>query len=397
MGVAANTSSGQILVAQRPKDMRTLEQKTQLLKLAKKFCDTHPYIPLEELNRRAKAKADAAKVQSASALLSEQMRTNEKIDGLASMVGTLVQCLPTLLSAPFATSGLHSISLLDSNILSTFRPVSAPLKLRIEESNPRVNDTGFTTETDMEYEPVARQNDGPMLEVGNRLTKEKDGDGKETDEPMREMHSVYEGKKDNVVMADTEDSAEVSAVNSPVGKGIATIKIAHGQLVNFESADICDPRQISFATNIPHLERIWDDEGPNWDPADCGTNLLLINGTPIALRYWPEVFSGKKDARWKALKKNWTEWKFVVERYCSSTADAFWKEFSSADGNPFNWKRICETLRVQRAAHEQHIVDRAKVEYGADFDKIFVNRGKVLTDRTAIARRYFEKHTMDLN
>ncbi|KAJ3901074.1 hypothetical protein F5879DRAFT_808005 [Lentinula edodes] len=218
-------------------------------------------------------------------------------------------------------------------------------------------------------------------------------------------------------MADTEDSAghhhssasaqaevvnivchpEVSAVDSPVGKGITTIKIAHGQLVNFESADIRDPRQISFATNIPRLERVWDDEGPNWDPADCGANLLLINGTPIALRYWPEVFSGKKDARWKALKKNWTEWKFVVERYCSSTADAFWKEFSSADGKPFNWKRICETLRVQRAAHEQNIVDRAKAEYGADFDKIFVNRGKVLTDRTAIARRYFEKHTMDLN
>ncbi|KAJ3847120.1 hypothetical protein EV368DRAFT_51723 [Lentinula lateritia] len=216
-------------------------------------------------------------------------------------------------------------------------------------------------------------------------------------------------------MADTEDSAgnhrssasaqaevlnivchpEVSAVNSPVGKGIATIKIAHGQLVNFESADIRDPRQILFATNIPRLECIWD--GPNWDPADCGANLLSINGTPIALRYWPEVFSGKKDARWKALKKNWTEWKFVVERYRSSTADAFWKEFSSADGKPFNWKRICETLRVQRAAHEQNIVDRAKAEYGADFDKIFVNRGKVLTDRTAIARHYFEKHTMDLN
>ncbi|KAF8830638.1 hypothetical protein HHX47_DHR2001074 [Lentinula edodes] len=33
MGVAANTSSSQILVAQRSKDMRTLEQKTQLLKL----------------------------------------------------------------------------------------------------------------------------------------------------------------------------------------------------------------------------------------------------------------------------------------------------------------------------------------------------------------------------
>ncbi|KAF8828209.1 hypothetical protein HHX47_DHR4000568 [Lentinula edodes] len=66
MGTSANAPSCQILVAQRSKDMRTLKQKDQLLKLAKKFCDAHPYVPLEELNRRAKAKADAAKAQSAS-------------------------------------------------------------------------------------------------------------------------------------------------------------------------------------------------------------------------------------------------------------------------------------------------------------------------------------------
>ncbi|KAJ3924757.1 MAG: hypothetical protein NXY57DRAFT_1081062, partial [Lentinula lateritia] len=122
-----------------------------------------------------------------------------------------------------------------------------------------------------------------------------------------------------------------------------------------------------------------------------------VNSTPIALRYWPEVFSGKKDARWRALKKNWTEWKFVVEQYRSSTPDAFWKEFTSTNGKRFNWKRICDTLRDQRAIHEQKIVDRAKAEYGADFDKVFMNRRKVLTDKTAIARRYLEKQTTDLN
>ncbi|KAJ3804794.1 hypothetical protein F5876DRAFT_82600 [Lentinula aff. lateritia] len=179
MGVAANTSSGQILVAQHSKDMRTLEQKTQLLKLAKKFCDAHPYIPLEELNRRTKAKADAAKVQSAS------------IDGLASMVGTLVQRLPTLLSAPFATSGLHSMpigisrSILDSDLLSTFRPVSMPMKLRIEESNLRGNNNGIITETAMDQEPVAEKNGRSLVEAGNRITKDRDGE--ETDEPMQDV------------------------------------------------------------------------------------------------------------------------------------------------------------------------------------------------------------------
>ncbi|KAJ3807662.1 hypothetical protein F5876DRAFT_47631 [Lentinula aff. lateritia] len=140
---------------------------------------------------------------------------------------------------------------------------------------------------------------------------------------------------------------EVPTVHPPAVKGITTIKIAHGQLLHFQSADVQDPRQISFATNISCLEHVWDDKGPNWDPVDCGTNLLSINSTPIALRYWPEVFSGKKDARWRAFKKNWTKWKFVVEQYRTSPPDVFWKEFSSADGNHFNWKRICDTLRDQ--------------------------------------------------
>ncbi|KAJ3891932.1 hypothetical protein GG344DRAFT_64992 [Lentinula edodes] len=393
MGTSTNAPSGQILVAQRSKDMRTLEQKNQLLKLAKKFCDTHPYVPLEELNRRAKAKADAAKAQSASVLLSEQKRTNEKIDSLASMVGNLVQCLPTLFSAPFATSQSCSMSSLDSNF-STFRPVFAPPKLSttFEELNMSDDNAELDAQANADSEPVAKKNCGHMGGMDNRVIIEKCDA-----ENLAGVIAVPCSSSTQAETANIVSRTEVSTVHPPVVKDITTIKIAHGQVLNFNRADVHDPRQISFATNIPRLERVWDDEGTNWDPADCGTNLLSINGTPIALRYWPEVFSGKKDARWRALKKNWTEWKFVVERYRSSTPDAFWKEFTSTDGKCFNWKRICDTLRDQRAIHEQKIVDRAKAEYGADFDKVFMNRGKVLTDKTAIARRYLEKQTTDIN
>lgn len=55
------------------------------------------------------------------------MRTNEKIDGLASMVGTLVQRLPTLLSAPFTTLGLHSMSLLGELLFNSLSVVSRGL------------------------------------------------------------------------------------------------------------------------------------------------------------------------------------------------------------------------------------------------------------------------------
>ncbi|KAJ3861706.1 hypothetical protein EV359DRAFT_66261 [Lentinula novae-zelandiae] len=355
MGTSANAPSCQILVAQRSKDMRTLEQKDQLLKLAKKFCDAHPYVPLEELNRRAKAKADAAKAQSASVILSEQKRTNEKIDSLASMVGNLVQSLPTLFSAPFATSQSCSMSSLDSN-LSTFRPVFAPSRLSttFEELDMSDDNAEPDAQANADSEPATKKNCGHMGGMDNRVIIEKYDAENLAGVIAVPCSSSTQAEAGNIV-----SRTEVFTVHPPAVKDITTMKIAHRQLLNFNRANVHDPRQISFATNISRLERVWDDEGANWDPADCGTNLLSINGTPIALRYWPEVFSGKKDARWRALKKNWTEWK--------------------------------------RATHEQKIVDRAKAEYGADFNKVFVNRGKVLTDKTAIACHYLEKHTTDVN
>ncbi|KAJ3849118.1 hypothetical protein EV368DRAFT_13220, partial [Lentinula lateritia] len=56
--------------------------------------------------------------------------------------------------------------------------------------------------------------------------------------------------------------------------------------IKYQYSDVREPQQISFVADIACLDRIWDDEGPNWDPLDCGKNLLEINGTSIALRYW---------------------------------------------------------------------------------------------------------------
>lgn len=185
-----------------------------------------------------------------------------------------------------------------------------------------------------------------------------------------------------------------------------SLAIGHGQIIRYKYSDIREPRQISFATNIVRLDRIWDDESLNWDPIDCTRNLLQINGTAIALRYWQTVFSGKKNRVWSWLKKLWTEWKvipshlhkisftdlfvqYVAERYRSRGPDDFWQEFSSTKGKHFHWKAITDWLRELRSAQDERLVDRAKVEYGDRFSQVFVNnRGKVLTDKSAIARRY---------
>ncbi|KAJ3870872.1 hypothetical protein F5051DRAFT_434300, partial [Lentinula edodes] len=173
---------------------------------------------------------------------------------------------------------------------------------------------------------------------------------------------------------------------------VYVVTVGFGKIVRYKERDLCEPPSITFATNISRLDRVWDDEQPSWDPEDCGKNLLSINGVPIALRYWRDVFSGKKNSVWASLKKLWSEWKYVAERYRASSPDEFWKEFSFNDGRRFHWKAISDQLRDLRSKHEQLLVDQAKAEYGVDFARVFVNnRGKVLTDKSAISRHYLHK------
>ncbi|KAJ3753402.1 hypothetical protein EV360DRAFT_87831 [Lentinula raphanica] len=151
---------------------------------------------------------------------------------------------------------------------------------------------------------------------------------------------------------------------------------------------------ISFSGCIDRLDRVWDDERPNWDPRDCGQNLLKINGVPIALQYWQEVFSGKRSSVWSWLKKSWNQWRYVVERYQSGSPQDFWKEFSEKDElsgkvKLFTWKRITDRLCDLRTEQEKILADRARAEYGGRFSQVFVNnQGKVLRKNSAIAKHY---------
>ncbi|KAJ3964238.1 hypothetical protein EV361DRAFT_956140 [Lentinula raphanica] len=180
---------------------------------------------------------------------------------------------------------------------------------------------------------------------------------------------------------DTASPPVLPAFNTNESESVDKLVIGHGQVVTYRYSNVRQPPQISFAGKIPCLSRVWDDEHPSWDPVDCTNNLLEINGTAIALRYWPD---------------GWNEWKYVAERFHLSGEDAFWDEFSYKDSNNKNhregWAVITKRLRTQRDESERQLVEQAKAEYGAQFGKVFVNnRGSQLTDQSAIARRYLEE------
>ncbi|KAF9016829.1 hypothetical protein BDP27DRAFT_1356073 [Rhodocollybia butyracea] len=329
MGLSGDgTASVQVFATECSKDMRTLEEKRNLLRLAKSFCDAYPYIPPNELAWRVKAEAEAKRKTDSSEMLATYMQsTNNQIDSLASM---LTHHLPTLRTA------------LPSGPIST-TPTIVPMTV-----------VGMSSDMDTQ---VHQKTPGmPELEL-----------------PALVMAATVPEPQS----AATSHNASLSLQSCESNRTYA-VTLAHTQALMFTYNDIPD---------IPRLDRVWDDEPTPYQRH------------PVALRYWPDVYRNKNDQRWKGIKATWTEWKYVAEQYHASTPEEFWMEFSSSDGKRFNWKAITAHLRGQRAVHDQESCVKARNDYGAQFDTHFSNRGKVMTDKSAIARQYLvlKENQMDID
>lgn len=89
------------------------------------------------------------------------------------------------------------------------------------------------------------------------------------------------------------------------------LRLGNGTTLCFSKHSVHDPPSISFAADIPLLISIWDDSSPEWRPAQA---VLRIQGQPIALKHWPDVYCYGKSHQWDGTKKNWFKWRV---RFCS--------------------------------------------------------------------------------
>ncbi|KAF8170853.1 hypothetical protein K438DRAFT_1613494, partial [Mycena galopus ATCC 62051] len=144
----------------------------------------------------------------------------------------------------------------------------------------------------------------------------------------------------------------------------------------------------SFAEDIERLNQMWDDTSPHWRD----DSVVKINTQSIALVYWPEIF--KKTGLWSAHKSNWTEWKFLVERYRQGTPEEFWTTFGTSNSGRMSYTAICTRLRKERMGADDELVKQAKLEYGKDFDTTFsyrcsrTNERVVMSKASAIPKEY---------
>jgi hypothetical protein len=110
-------------------------------------------------------------------------------------------------------------------------------------------------------------------------------------------------------------AAPVPFFQAPLPK--RSITLAGGVRLAFTEHDVPRPPSVSFARDIkkdlPTLNGMWDDHTQHW----AGISFLNIQGHPIPLVYWKEVYSAKqgngwKPGEWKLIKSNYFDWKVSI-------------------------------------------------------------------------------------
>lgn len=101
-------------------------------------------------------------------------------------------------------------------------------------------------------------------------------------------------------------AAAIDVTSTP--EPLEYIKLANGRMLGFSKLSIPDPPSISFAKDVPRLVRMWDDSASEWDSSEA---VLRVQGEPIALKYWPNLYR-YGTGQWAGIKKNWSKWQVRV-------------------------------------------------------------------------------------
>ena len=92
-----------------------------------------------------------------------------------------------------------------------------------------------------------------------------------------------------------------------------TLRFGSGHVITFTAQDVPPPPTTTFPDNIPHLNSMWDDTTGHWNR----DSVLRIHGHPIALVYWPVVYTRWRPGDWDTLKTQFGHWKVHHPRFAA--------------------------------------------------------------------------------
>jgi hypothetical protein len=90
-----------------------------------------------------------------------------------------------------------------------------------------------------------------------------------------------------------------------------TLRLGSGHVIMFTAQDVPPPPTTTFTDNIPRLNSMWDDTSVHWNH----DSVLRIHGHPIALVYWPVVYTRWRPGDWDTLKTQFGHWKVHHPRF----------------------------------------------------------------------------------
>ncbi|KAJ7217229.1 hypothetical protein GGX14DRAFT_561750 [Mycena pura] len=177
-----------------------------------------------------------------------------------------------------------------------------------------------------------------------------------------------------------------------------SLTIASG-CYRFELANVRSPPPLiltgkgSRREDLDFLLSRWDDTLSHWNSTRwLKTDLPMVEGQPIAMKYWPQLYKHNKaggTAIWDKHKKRWLEAKQIVEEWNRVGAteqektEAFWSKFGDV-----SLPMIVDALRKSRLSEARDIAHLAMEEYGDSFTTVFSYQGKVMRNHQAIAKLY---------
>ncbi|KAJ6511065.1 hypothetical protein C8R45DRAFT_814004 [Mycena sanguinolenta] len=191
---------------------------------------------------------------------------------------------------------------------------------------------------------------------------------------------------DSIIPAPASCTSNASPTTA--SKASRSIHLGDGTVVTINDVAQITVPATSFAENIERLNQMWDDTSLYWK----NDSVVTVDNHAIALIYWPKIF--KNTGIWSAHKSNWTELKFLVERYRQGTPGEFWSTFRSDGGGKMSYTAICAALRKARKDEDKELASKAREEYGDEFDVIFSSRDsktntqKVMSKTSSIAKEY---------
>ncbi|KAG1749365.1 hypothetical protein EDB19DRAFT_1825584 [Suillus lakei] len=105
----------------------------------------------------------------------------------------------------------------------------------------------------------------------------------------------------------------------------------------YDRTTVPSPPTVHLSKDINQLCEEWEK-----------SNLLVVNGCGIPVKYWGEFYKkgkGVKTAAWDALQVEWGNWKFIAEeRQWYPDNASFWHAFGDENGKVFSYQQILNCL-----------------------------------------------------